>query len=280
MIRSRKPVKTIGLLVFCLSLLAEPAFAGVEEWYLYPSLQYFSWSEYFGGRQLLQEEGPLFGLGGGAGFDLYRKSLMLRARGEMFGGDVHYRGQTQVNPNPALSQLPVKTSVIYFGTKLETDIGWRMRPADFSVEPFAGLGYRWWLRSLEDTTAVDGSGNQVQVGGYTEYWQTLYSRIGLRGSYDPAGDLSFFAEAGGKYPFLNRNSTEFPGAGTVTLKPEPRWSAFSEIGVSSGRLRAALFYEGFRFGQSPVVPVGGGIGLLQPKTDSDIFGVNVGWTFN
>ena len=276
-------MKIIGMLAICLALMVPPAFAGnyggVEEWYLYPSLQYFSWEEFNNGRHLLTEEGPLFGIGGGARFDLYRKRLMLKVQGELFGGDVHYRGQTQLNPNPALSERPVKTSVVYFGTKLETDLGWRMPLADGSVEPFAGLGYRWWLRSLDNSTFVDATGNVVPAGGYTELWQTLYTRLGMRGSYAVSREMTFFAEAGGKYPFLNRNSADFPGAGNVTVEPDPRWSMFAEVGARYGKIRTALFYEGFRFGQSQPVPISGTAALLQPKTDSDIFGVSVGWCF-
>jgi hypothetical protein len=286
-------MKIIGMLAICLALTASPAFAGnyggVEEGYLYFAPQYFSWEEFSGGRRLLIEEGALFGVGGGARLDLHRKKLMLKVQGEVFGGDVNYRGQTQQDflpspPNPphtpsSLSERPVKTSVVYFGMKLETDIGWRMQLADGSVEPFAGVGYRWWLRSLQNSTTVDANGNVVPVGGYTELWQTLYTRLGMRGSYAVSKDTTFFAEAGGKYPFLNRNSSDFPGAGNITLEPDPRWSMFAEIGARYGKFRTALFYEGFRFGQSPLVPISGTVALLQPKTDSDIFGVSIGWCF-
>jgi len=173
----------------------------------------------------------------------------------------------------------VKTSVAYFGTKLEMDLGWRILLTDGSVEPFAGVGYRWWLRSLENSTILDANGKVVPVGGYDELWQTLYTRLGMRGSYAVNREMTVFAEAGGKYPFLNRNSVDFPGAGTVTLEPDPRWSMFAEIGARYGRFRTALFYEGFRFGQSQPVPISGTVALLQPKTDSDIFGVSVGWCF-
>ncbi len=225
------------------------------------------------------EEGPLFGVGGGAKFSFYRKNLMLKVQGEMFGGDVHYRGETQQNANQAVSRLPVKTSVVYFGSKLDTDIGWRLQQAEWGVEPFSGIGYRWWFRSLEDSTTVDTNGNQVAVSGYTEFWQTLYARVGTRGSYSPSADVVFFAEVGGKYPFLNRNSADPLGTGTVTVDPEPRWSLFSEIGVRYGKLRTTLFYEGFRFGQSPPVSAGPAVAVLQPKTDSDIYGITIGWAF-
>lgn len=275
-------MKIIGMFAIWLALTS-PAFAAekdvVEEWYLYPSVQYFTWEEFSGGKRLLKEEGALFGFGGGARFDLYRKSLMLKVNGELFGGVVDYRGQTQNLDDPSQDERPLRTDVVYFGTKLESDLGWRMPTPAGSFEPFAGLGYRWWLRGLEDSTATDTSGNPFPVGGYTEVWHTIYTRLGLRWNHAVDSDFSLFAEGGGKYPFLNRNLVDYPGADTVTIKPEPRWSGFAEIGARYGRFRPALFYEGFRFGQSPAVPIGGGLALLQPKSDSDIFGINLGWAF-
>jgi hypothetical protein len=276
-------MKPVVILIICLLLIAPSALAGqhgsVEEWYLYPSLQYFTWEESSGGRRLVKEEGLLYGVAGRAVFDLYRKSLLVKVLGELSGGDVGYRGQTQQDSNPAVSERPVSTSVVYIGTKLETDIGWRLRLGAGAIEPFGGFGYRWWLRSLQDSSAVDTNGNSFPVGGYSENWHTLYSRLGLRGSFAAAGDLDFFAEAGGKYPFLNWNIVDYPGVGTVTIKPDPRWSMFAEVGARYGRARPALFYEGSRFGQSPAVPIGGNLALRQPKSDSDIFGISFGWAF-
>jgi len=273
----------IGMLVICLMLLASPAFAGhyggVEEWYLYPSVQYFTWEEFLGGSRLLKEEGPLFGIGGGVRLDLYRKGLLLNVKGEMFGGNVGYRGQTQNLDNAAQNGRPLKTDVTYFGTKLESDIGWRMATPAGSVEPFAGIGYRWWLRALENSTAIDTNGSSFPVGGYTEWWHSVYTRLGLRWDLAVENDHILFAEAGGKYPFLNRNIADFPGAGTVTIEPDPRWSVFAELGARYGRFRPVLFYEGFRFGQSPPVQIGVNRFLIQPKSASDIFGLNLGWAF-
>lgn len=271
------------MLVICMALLAPPVFAGdyggVEEWYLYPSFQYFNWEETAGGQRMVREEGPLFGIGGGARIDLYRKSLLLKVSGEMFGGEVDYDGQTQPSTNTLISQRPVNTEVVYFGTRLESDIGWRVPTPAGAFEPFAGLGYRWWMRALQDSTATDASGNPFPVGGYTEWWHSVYTKAGLRWNYDVDSRLALFAEGGGKYPFLNWNIADFPGTGGVTVKPEPRWSGFAEVGVRYGRFRPSLFYEGFRFGRSPAVPIGGGVGLLQPQSDSDIFGINLGWAF-
>lgn len=276
-------MKIFGMLTICLALMASPTFAGesggVEELYLYPSLQYFTWKEFSGDQRLLKEDGPLFGIGGGARVDLHRKSLLLNVQGELFGGLVDYDGQSQNLDDPAQDKRPLRTDVVYFGMDLKSDIGWRIPLAAGSVEPFAGLGYRWWLRAIQDSTATDTNGTPFAVGGYTEWWHTLYTRLGLRGSLPISSDLTLFAEGGGKYPFLNRNFADFPGTGSVTLKPESRWSVFAELGARYGRFRPALFYEGFRFGQSPAVPVGGGVALLQPRSESDIFGINLGWTF-
>ena len=62
----------------------------------------------------------------------------------------------------------------------------------------------------------------------------------------------------------------------VTLKPVPRWSAFAELDARSRRFRLALFYEGYRVGQSPVKRIGT-IGLLQPQSNEDIIGVSLAW---
>jgi hypothetical protein len=274
-------MKIVAMLALSLALLASPVFAGVEEWYLYPSLQYFTWEEFIGGKRLVKEDGPLFAVGGGVTFDLYRKSLLLKAKGEMFGGDVDYDGQTQRDStNPAMSERPLATSVVYFGSKLESDLGWRMATRAGSFEPFGGLGYRWWMRALQNSTATDANGNPFPVGGYTEWWHTVYTRLGLSWAFTVNSDLTLFAEGGGIYSFLNRNIADFPGVGNVTIKPEPRWSGFAEAGLKYGRFRPAFFYEGFRFGQSPVVPISATSGLLQPQSDADIYGINFGWAFN
>jgi hypothetical protein len=283
-------MKAVRLLAVFLAFAASPVFAGqagrVEEWSLYPSFQYFTWEEFRDGARILKENGLLVGAGGTARFDLYDRKLMLKAKGELFGGDVDYNGRTQQDLlNPALSERPVKTDVIYFGIKAETDMGWRFPLAQGSFEPFAGLGYRWWLRSLRESTTLDANGNPLPVGGYPEYWQSLYARLGARAAWSYGGDLSLFAEAGGKYPLYNENLADFPGTGRVAIKPGKAWSAFAEIGATRKRFRTTLFYEGFRFSQSARVRAFSSfdnsiVELSQPKSDSDIFGVNLGWLFD
>jgi hypothetical protein len=60
----------------------------------------------------------------------------------------------------------------------------------------------------------------------------------------------------------------------VTVKPGGRWSAFAELGAQYKWFRPSVFYEGFRYSDSPPSK-----GLFQPKSDSDIIGVNLGFAF-
>ena len=275
-------MKVIGLLaalvLFAAANVGAAQFGGVEELTVYPSFQYFTWKEFNGGTRLLKEDGFLYGAGAAIRVDLLKTetgSLMLKGKAELFGGVVDYDGQTQP-PNP----FPVKTDVTYIGARGETDLGWRFPVQDVSIEPFAGIGYRWWLRDLHDTTAFDpGQGRNVSVGGYTEYWQTIYARLGAHLDYTLSDSLKLFWEAGAKYPFYNANTVKIVNAGEKTIRPGNAWSAFAEVGARYKRFRPAVFYEGFRYSQSPLVPIGGNSAIFQPESESDIIGISLGWAF-
>jgi hypothetical protein len=268
-----------------LGLLGEAAageFGGVREFYPYFSVQDFTWEEFSGGQRLLKEDGLLYAAGAAAKVDLLQTgvgSLTLRGKGELFGGVVGYNGQTQKSPDPMQSELPVKTDVTYFGTKEELALGWTVPLPAASLLPFAGVGHRWWLRDLHNSRTIDGTATTVQVQGYTEYWQTVYAKLGLAADYRLTDDWQLFAEAGGKYPFYNSNRINVGGVGDVTLKPESLWSTFAELGFRYKRIRPALFYEGYRTGQSPAVPIAQNLAILQPKSHEDLIGFSLGWCF-
>lgn len=228
--------------------------------------QYFTWEEYDGGRRLLKESGPL--VSGGLVVRAEPPSnLSLQGKLEVFGGEVGYNGET-MPPNP----VPLRTSVSYLGTREELDLGYRLTFDRLRLIPFAGTGYRWWMRDLHDAT--DASGRPTT--GYTEWWRTWYSRLGGRVGCDLPSEVTLSAEGGAKYPFYVSNSTDFAGLGT--FRPGARWSAFAEAGIGYRQLRVNLSYEGFRFGASPLKQ-SGGIYYLQPASSSDIFGLSLGWSF-
>jgi hypothetical protein len=272
-------MKTMAMILGLLLLAASPAAAErsglVDGWYVYPSLQYFTWSEFAAnGSRLVKESDPLYGAGGAVTLNLYEQQLLLKVKGELFGGDVGYQGVTQSNVDPTLSRLPLKTSSIYFGGQMETDIGWRFPFTSGSFEPFAGVGMRIWQRDIQDSITLDRQGIPVLVGGYNETWYTITTKLGARASFLLADGFRLFVEGGAKYPFLVQNEADLFGTGTVTVKPDAQWSGFAEVGCQYNRFRPSLFYEGYHAGQSPVNK-----GLLQPRTVSDIFGVNLGFAF-
>ncbi|ABQ25461.1 hypothetical protein [Geotalea uraniireducens] len=265
------------LILFTASEASAAQFGGVEEFSVNLSPQYFQWEEFFNGRRLLREQGWLVGAGPLIYLNLLQAepagSLLLKGKAEVFGGVVGYTGETQP-PNP----FPVKTDVGYVGVKGEVDLGWRFTVNKVSFEPFGGVGYRWWLRDLYNSTTVDNSGKLVKVNGYTETWQSVYARAGGQIGYAISDDWRAFCEGGAKYPFYTGNSVDFTETGNLTTKPGGRWSAFAEIGARYRKFKLSAFYEGFRYAQSPVV-ASSTLRVFQPTSESDLFGFSLGWVF-
>lgn len=266
-----KTTTAISFVVVCFCLLCAvhaASAASFEELRPFLAVQRFNWKEYDEGRRLLKESGELYSAGVvlGMGFD---SSLTLKGKAELFGGEVGYDGETQ-GPN----HVPLTTEVTYLGMREEVDLGYRLPLKRLSLEPFAGLGYRWWLRDLQDSTTSSGE----PVYGYTETWQTFYGRFGARGKIDIAPALSVFAEGGGKYPFYTGNTVDFVNTGDVTFRPGAKLSAFAGTGVSYRQLKLSVNYEGFRYSRSPMKTVGNQQ-FFQPKSSSDLLGVSLGWNF-
>lgn len=253
------------LLVVCSALPA--AAVTLENLTPYFSPQYFTWQERINGRRLLKEEGALFAVGAHVGA-VTDSSVTMRGRVELFGSEVGYRGETQA-PDPA----PIHTRVTYLGTKSEADLGYRFRAGELALEPFAGLGYRYWLRDLQDTNTSDGT----RVSGYTETWNLGYYRLGGRVAGSLAG-TTCAVEAGARHPIYTGNTVDFAGSGTTTFRPKGRWSGFAEARFRHGHLEGSLFYEGFRFAASDTKMVLG-TAYFQPESSSDIFGLRLGWAF-
>lgn len=258
--------------------LAAPRFGGMTELYLYPYIQYFHWEEESGGRKLLTESGPIYGIGTAVGLNLLQTdtsgSLFLKTKGELFGGVIDYDGETQ-----APSSLPVKTDVTYVGGKGELNLGWSFPAGRFALQPFSGIGYRIWLRDLHDSSTTDRNGQVLQVQGYTEVWESAYTKLGLALSHSFDNGVRLFLEGGVSYPFYNTNSVDIVGNGTVTVRPDGRWSAFGEAGIRTGKVRTAIFYQGYRTDQSPAVRINQSLAILQPRSTEDVVGVSIGYCF-
>lgn len=260
-------------------LMASPCLAeGLEEISAYGYGGYFSWKEYDdSGSRLLKESGPIFGAGTAARVDLHQRSLILHGKAELFGTVVDYEGQTQSDDRD-FNNRPVDSDTRYFGAKFEGDLGWRFAFDGGSLEPFFGLGYRTWLRDIDNSSATTEAGMRFPVGGATEYWDTIYTRYGLKGEVLMGNETALFLEAGAKYPLYTRNEAKDTFAGDVTIEPRSDWSAFAELGLRHKAFRPSIFYEGFRFKRSHNEHKAGYL-IWQPESESDIVGISFAYIF-
>lgn len=267
-------------LIPVLILAASPSMsAGLEELASYGYGGYFTWREYEdSGRRILKERGPLFGAGVSSRIDLGSKALILQLKAELFGTVADYEGETQ-SATPALDGRPVESDARYFGGRIEGDMGWHLPSKDLSVEPFIGIGLRSWLRDIAKSTSTTAAGDRFPVAGATEYWDTVYSRYGMRVRVDLTSNTTLQMEGGAKYPLYTRNEARDTIAGDVTIEPRPQWSAFAEVALRHKSLRPAIFYEGFRFRRSHDEKRGDYL-IWQPESESDVVGFSLTYLFH
>jgi hypothetical protein len=273
-------VRVLLLAVIVLSPLFVPdrSSAGNEP-FVYGGVGSFTWREFGDTGQVLKESGPLYGVGF-TNLHEFDNHLTLKPRIEIFGGSVDYNGQAcDVLGNC----LPADTTTHYFGTKLEMDMGFRAgRPDAFTIEPFLGLGFRFWYRSIDDSYLADGS----YAVGYTEDWSTVYGRAGLRAQQHLSPKNLLFAEVGVKLPIDTTNyiNDENVSYSSITLHPVGEPSLFAEAGVKLNMFQISAFYDSMRFKQSDTVyqydPYYGAlIGYWQPKSESETIGIRAGVAF-
>lgn len=252
-----------SLLLIALAVCTAPSadaaeFGGIREANLYPFIQQFTWEEFSNGSKLLKESGPQYGVGGDISIALLRGDagdLTVRGKQELFGGNVNYDGQLN-------DGTPHSTDVNYLGTLSEVDLGWAFPVLNVMVEPYAGLSYRWWQRDLQGSY------------GYVEQWSSASVLLGIRSQHELAQDAQFFVAGAAKYPFYNRNNVDFPGIGEVELSPGSEWSVVADSGIRYRNVYAAIYYENYIFPKSSVEH-----GLYQPRSESQIYGLRVGWAF-
>jgi hypothetical protein len=189
---------------------------------------------------------------------------------------VDYDGQTTGTNTP----IPVDTDTEYLGVKIEGTIGWEIPISqNSSIEPFIGPGIRKWNREIQGTRI----GN-IRVVDTEEDWLTIYAPLGIRGRHIVSDQMSIFAAGGIKIPIYNENEadlSEIYGV-TVTVEPGREISGFAELGIRWKMMKAALYYEGMRFSKSDPERKnisGGTLTVLQPKSEADMFGINIGLTF-
>jgi hypothetical protein len=233
----------------------------------------YQWKEHFSAGTP-RESGPLLTLGGYVSGFPWESAPAATLRGdfEMFLTRVPYSTFTQSLSGPT-AVTPVDTHSDYLGFRYEGSLGRRFGSEVTGVEPFLGLGVRWWLRYIETTDAATG---------YPELYHTLYGRVGVRANR-AFGERFLLHGAASIDPLLWAQEridwTDISGE-KLTVRNGKRAGWTIELGVGDGSLDGTVYWRATRLGKSNAVSCLGGTSLCsQPESDQDIIGMKLGFVF-
>jgi hypothetical protein len=189
--------------------------------------------------------------------------------GRFYSGVVDFDGQTRQGG-------PAQGKVDYLGMRFE--IGLSRRIGLIAMQPGASqwwldfvLGNDFWRRHLRDTTLNDGV---TSVSGYSEYYSSLYGRLGSR--YQSSGGLR--AGLGAKLPFHTDEQIKYAGQ-TISLNPQGRLSVYADLGYDfNPAWGITLAYDSYRFAKSDTVSVGSDI-VWQPESIQDTLALSMHYRF-
>ena len=210
---------------FCACSGAHVARAGSVS--VYFKSGWFTWDEKVNGSSFVKERGAMHGAG------LVRSDLLsgisIAESAEIWGGNLNYDG------HDLTGATKIDSDTSYLGSKEEASVGVRL-PAGkvVSVEPFLGVGHRFWIRTRSG-----------------EDWNTIYAKAGLSGEVKTGG-CTLFLKGGALVPIYTRNHVSLSNAGysDVVTEPKSEVSAFAEGGIKRGAFAISIEYEGLKFGQS------------------------------
>jgi hypothetical protein len=190
-----------------------------------------------------------------------RPALRLRGDLRLLVGDVNYDTALIAAPS-----VPVSTRTEYLGAIQEVSVGRRVLRKRGFIEPFAGLAYRWWLRSIESTSTVTG---------YDEWYRTLVLRLGIRGQREISARTNLYWEFSGDPMLWAKEDIELgPPVGTLHLNNGKRIGWTIETGLRARVIDMGVFWQAVRLGESTVDS-----GFFQPKSDQDIIGAKLTLSF-
>jgi hypothetical protein len=223
-------------------------------------LESFRWREFLNGSRLLKETGPRVRATFEWSRDVGHDPLFVEARGSLYGGNIHYDGQTQVG-------TPFQTDANYFGLQGEGLVGNRFG-ANRNVELFGGGGIDSWRRDIKGRDNVIGA---------IEDWTVFYLSFGT-GYYISQASVRYRVRAGGKYPIY---TTNMPDIEDVTLEPKGKLSLFARLTADfldndRPRWGVGLYYDTYRFAASNTVTVvtqTSRVTIFQPESRQEVIGI-------
>lgn len=241
---------------------------------LYGIAEQFEWAEYLDGSTLLEESGPLFGVGGELAL-LVAEPWWVKARSEVFFGEVDYDGAIQNSDDGTI--IPYDSTTEYAGVQAEGILTRRCQlNSDVYIAPVCGLGLKMWTRIL-DTEMTD---KYIGTYGYEENWFNLHAIIGGNGGIVLDDGVEMFATVEIIVPVYNEilvDLTNVGGPDDVELEPEGKTGFYVETGVNSGSVTVSIFYEAINFGESPLDKDYNSV--FQPKSEARIIGLKAGMVF-
>ncbi|MBI5179479.1 MAG: hypothetical protein HZA04_09520 [Nitrospinae bacterium] len=263
----------------CLALVVLAAFSAPADAEISLNLgrENFTWSEYSGGTRLLEENGPRYFFSFGYLQD-GDEGALFGYRGKVYGGEVGYDGQTQ-------SGVPVSTTTGYSGMLNEFELRYRLPggvfKGSYSLDAVAGFGLDFWRREIKGTYVA--AVNEF-AAGYVEEYLIGFARLGLELR---RGGHGIQMGAGVKLPVYTWEKANLQTAlGTNTdpvLEPGKNMSYYASLGYRfASPFIAQVTYEGYRFPESPKVPVtinGVAARVYQPESRMDIVVFSVGYIF-
>ncbi len=226
-------------------------------WYVYPMVQHFEWKE---PALRVRESGWIYGLGLKKRAD-FSHQIFLLLGGEIFAGEVEYDGTR-------MDFSPFESKTLYVGGQADVSAGLNLLgQGPYALNPFLGLGGRWWKRRLDNT--------DEQKFGYDEHWLSLYGQAGLEGRarFHPEGEV--FASAALLFPLYNHETVFLrtsKDSSSFTLSPGRKMSPRVEVGADFRKYRLVLFYERLEFSSSDV----NDSGFYQPDSTAEKIGIQCG----
>lgn len=269
-------MRKVAMLAAAGLIATAPSFA---ETGFYLSVKDFDWKEREGGKELVHESGKLVGIGyagEGTSFRLFDR----RDRFELYGKSVDYVGHAQDGQG---NFYPANTTTRYLGLNYELDLGKKVKvekvAIPFTVMPYAGIGFDFWIRSVDDAKVVI-DGEEETVIGLTEAYFVGYVPVGVALKTEYRGvDITAYGQY--NYNFYIREKVDFYDI--HTLKPK-RGNAY-RLGVKAGykTFFAEAFYDYLHFKRSDEVVIADDEGNLskiyQPDSKRTMIGINIGLRF-
>jgi hypothetical protein len=267
----RMKLAACGVVVLMALLSQTGAYA--LEYRMKPGLALYQWKEAFDQRTP-KESGPIITFDVSvSGFpSTVNPDLSLRSDFQIFLGRVAYDTFAQSLTTPsALTTL--NTHTVYLGFSYEGSAGLRLTSGPRVVEPFIGYGLRWWLRHIESASGVSG---------YQEFYTTIYNRVGVRWQHGVGERHAIFSTVSVDPMLWAREQIDWSSISgeTLTLRNgiRPGWTV--EFGVRGPTMDGTVYWRATRLGESNAVSCSGGTArCLQPESQQDVIGVNVGFVF-